>query len=119
MARKNAAGRTAETKPDRFRRGSVTEVLYDRVTGHSQEVTILPPGRTHDRRRMTFSLHANQRSRLEEWCAQIRRNTAARVSSSMIVRGVLDALAEAKLDFSGCKSEAEIRAVVQHRLRGS
>ena len=121
MARKSAVRRTAETKPDRlrWRRGAFTEILYDRVTGRSQEVTILPPERTDDRRRMTFSLHANQRARLEELCAQIRQNAGARVSSSMIVRGVLDTLADANLDFSESKSEADIRAVVQRRLRGS
>ena len=82
--------------------GSVTQVLYNRVTGQSREVTILPPGRTDVGRRMTFSLHANQRAQLEALCAQIRRKTGAKVSSSMVVRGVLDALADTKLDLSGC-----------------
>ena len=120
MVRKTASGRPAATGAARSRhRGTTTEILYDRVTGRSQEVTIGPPDRTDDRRRMTFSLHTNQRVRLQELCEQIRRNTGARVSSSMIVRGVLDALADANLDFSNCRSEADIQAVVRSHLSGS
>ena len=120
MARKRDGARAATDKADRLKRprGGVTEILYDRVTGRSQEVTILPLARTGARRRITFTLHANQRTRLEELREQIRRKTGAKVSSSMIVRGVLDALADVKLDLSDCMSEADVRAVVQHRLSG-
>ena len=121
MANKSTGRRAAPAKPARPRRqrAAVTEILYDRVTGKSQEVTLLPFARAADHRRMTFSVHVHQRDRLRELCAQIHRKTGARVSSSMIIRGMLDALVHAKLELSDCRSEADVRTVVERRLSGN
>ena len=121
MANKTTGRRAAPAKPARSRRqrAAVTEILYDRVTGKSQKVTLLPPAQASDYRRMTVSVHDHQRDRLRELCAQIHRRTGARVSSSMIIRGMLDALAHAKLELSDCRSEADVRTAVKSRLSGS
>lgn len=120
MAKKSTGRRAVAAKPARSRRqrAAVTEILYNRVTGKSQKVTVLPSHRAADPRRMTFSVHVHQRDRLRDLCSEIHRKTGARVSSSMIIRGMLDALANAKLELSDCRSEADVRTVVESRLSG-
>ena len=119
MARKTTGKRKAPAKPARSRRqrSAVTEFLYDRVTGKSQEVTLVSaPAAVY--RKMTVRLHEHQRDRLLELRERIHGRTGTRVSSSMIIRGMLDALAHAKLELADCRSEADVRTVVARRLSG-
>jgi hypothetical protein len=92
----------------------VREVLYDRVTGRSQEVIILPAAPTPSR--LTLTLRTDQRARLDQSARKIARTTGRRVSVAAIIRGALDAIMGADLDLAGCRNEADIRAAVSARL---
>lgn len=105
---KQSARRTRRTP----QRKPVSEVLYDRVTGRSQEVIILPPVSS----RMTLRLRPDQRARLDQASRKITRTAGETVSTAAIVRGLLDALMSADLDLSGYRSEADIKAAVLARL---
>ena len=92
----------------------VTEVLYNRVTGQSQEVVVRPAAPTPSR--LTLTLRADQRSRLDRSARKIARTTGRRVSLAAIIRGALDAIMGADLDLSGCRNEADVKAAVSARL---
>ena len=112
--KKGATSRKTAVKSP-ARRGQ-KEILYDRITGRSEEVTVRSPTARHDRHRTTFTLHHSQRVRLDELCARIRQQTGAKVSPSMVVRGMLDGLSQGSLDLTECMSEADVRNAVRRRL---
>ena len=97
-------------------RQPVKEILYERVTGRSREAVILPGKPTPSPVRMTLRLRPDQRERLESWSSSIYRVTGAKVSASVIVRGPLDAVADAKVELSGCRSQSDVRAALRARL---
>jgi len=90
------------------------EVLYDRVTGDSWDVTIHPAPPPPSR--VTIRLRADQRERLDQAARKMARTTGEPVSVAAVVRGLLDALMSADLDLAGCRNEADVRAAVLSRL---
>ena len=93
------------------------EILYERVTGRSQEVVIRPAEPMPAQTRMTIRLRPDQRAWLDDLSSDMARTTGTRVAPAAIIRAVLDGVADARLALSGCRSEADVRAAVVGRLR--
>lgn len=109
--KKRAAPRARRRTPQK---SPVTEVLYDRVTGRTEEATILPAEPPPSR--MTIRLRTDQRARLDQVARKLARTAGESVSVAAVVRGVLDALMSVDLDLAGCRNEADIKAAVLARL---
>lgn len=92
----------------------VREVLYDRVTGTSQEAIIRQPAPLPSR--LMLRLRADQREHLDQVARTIEGTTGQKVSVSAIIRGALDAIVDADLDLGECGNEEDIRAAVSARL---
>lgn len=109
--------RRARTKTKRNQ--PVREVLYDRVTGRTEEVVILPAPSAPSSYRMTLRLRLEQRARLDDVSRRIDRATDCTLPPAAIIRGVLDGVLSADVDLAECRSEADISAVLAARLERS
>ena len=109
--RAKRSGRKGGQAPQR---PPVKEVLYDRVTGRSQDVVILPPPPPPST--MTLRLRTDQRAKLDRASQKIARTTGERMSVAAIIRGALDALLSVDLDLAECRNEADVKAAILARL---
>ena len=98
------------------RQAPVIETLYDRVTGRTQEVAVHYAAARPPRCQLCVTLRPDQRATLEELKDTLATRTGAALSAAAIIRGVLDAVAHARLDLTGCHTEADIKATVLARL---
>ena len=64
----------------------------------------------------TLILRPEQRTRLDQLGVAIRAATRATVSTAAIIRGLLDAVDEAQIDLTHCRTEADVKAIVLARL---
>jgi hypothetical protein len=121
MAAKKKAARRAKRSETRVTAGGepVREVLYDRVTGRSREVVILPGKDPEGHTPITVDVSHDQLSLLRELSAEIDRNTRCAVPVAGIVRAMLAAVLGARPQLGGCRSEADITAMVDRMMRGS
>ena len=67
----------------------------------------------------TLILRPDQRTRLDQLGVAIRASTRATVSTAAIIRGLLDAVDEAKIDLTQCRTEADVKAIVLAQLVSS
>ena len=64
----------------------------------------------------TFRLRAEQRGVLDQIGFAIRAATGATVSTTAIIRGLIDAIDASEIDLSHCRTEADVKAIVLARL---
>ncbi len=96
----------------KLRKGTVIETLYDRVTGRTQEVEIHYAPVRPARCQLTVTLRPDQRAALEVLRDTIARRTRATLPAAAIIRGALDAVLDARLNLTGCQTEADVKATV-------
>ena len=120
MARKGPArkaGRSRGPDPGTRRGQETVEVVYDRVTGRSEEVLIRSTPVGAPVSRMTLRLRSEQRQWLDDVSAEIAQTTGMSMSRAAIVRTVLDAITASGLRLGRCRSEAEIKGAILKRLK--
>ncbi len=122
MAKRTDIKRDRPVTPGRKRRRRkprqepVLETLYDRVTGQTQEVAIHHAAARPVRCQLTVALRPDQRATLEELKDTIASTTGATLPAAAFIRGILDAVADARLKLTGCQTEADVKATVLARL---
>ena len=95
----------------------VHEVLYERVTGESEEV-VVHPGRAASHVEVSTPLPVDVHARLQAMSAAITRSTGCHVPVSTITRAMVEVMLVTDPDLDACRSEADVVAVLKRALRG-
>ena len=101
----------------RQRLGRQAGSVFQKPAAQRQESAPVAPSANPPYIKTTMILRPDQRTRIDQLGVSIRAGTGATVSTAAIIRGLLDAINEASIDLTHCRSEADIKAVVLTALR--
>ncbi len=76
-----------------------------------------PPVHEESWTKATVVLFDRQIDFLDDWARRIRGENGASVSRAQLIRALVDAAADAGIDLTAARSEAELKATVLRRLR--